>query len=173
MKKEIWLLWILLPLFNSCSEFGSKKFNLELIDDNPYILKINNFDWHDENGRAVGDFGSLDTAILKLLNKKHGICEIYIQNNSNSNGTKSDYEYLGFVNILYRNDGITLETNDGPGEIHYMIEKHFNNRRLTKEKRISDSVKTESDNAKKTNSNSNVDTIYKDKTKYIDTLKKI
>lgn len=93
------LLLILITAFclASCNK-PSPKFNVELKEENPYILNINNFSYQTVEGSTdlIGEFDELTDAVIDKLKGRKGICEVYL----NTNGPY----YIGFLTLTKDRD---------------------------------------------------------------------
>jgi hypothetical protein len=96
MKPLLYIVIITL-CFASCNE-PSAKFDLELKEENPYILNINNFSYQRVEGSSdlIGEFDELNKAVVEKLKGRAGICEVFLNNNG-------PY-YLGFLTLTKERD---------------------------------------------------------------------
>jgi hypothetical protein len=127
MKRIIWLLLLAIALLNSCNVGKDNKFTVELIVNNPYVIKINNFNWNKDHDQVIGDFTALDKEVYDLLKDKNGICELYMQHNTTFDNSNNAYDYIGFLIMPKAGDrsGSTWEDFHNKGGIRIRIEQHL------------------------------------------------
>lgn len=128
MKLTSKLLFVLIIVAFGCQPKGKDgKYRLELIEENPYVLNINNFHWQKQSGSnmPVGEFEALNKEIALLLKGKTGICEIYF--NPRSSEINND-DYIGFLMLSKDKD---WETFFNRGGVRAMLEQKLSYKAAT------------------------------------------